>query len=97
MKFKTGELGNRFNGTSLQGHVLTSYDTLVELFGKPTYGPNDEDSDKTTCEWHIEFEDGTIATIYDWKMNETPMGIYNWHVGGKSHRAVWNVADVLNA
>lgn len=95
MKFKTTDyMSNKFNGTSLQGYVTCDYAKLVEVFGKPTYGPDDR-GDKVTCEWCIEFEDGSVATIYDWKEYETPFGTYSWHIGGKNTRAAWNVQDLL--
>lgn len=78
------------NGTHLQGYVRTDYATLVELFGPGIGG-----GDKTTQEWVLEFDDGTVATIYDWKEYETPMGNYDWHVGGKTKQAVSNVLQAL--
>ena len=75
-------------GTSLQGYVETTKAELVSVFGDPM---NYEDS-KVTIEWGIRFEDGTIATIYDWKRYEkgTPkddeLMIYN--IGGLNQRAV---------
>jgi hypothetical protein len=71
------------NGTSLQGYVQAYYHQLVEVFGEPEAG-----GDKTTVEWCLSFEDGTVATIYDWKEYHTPMGPYDWHIGGKSQKAV---------
>lgn len=71
------------NGTSLQGYLQAYYHQLVEVFGEPT-----DSGDKTTAEWCLEFEDGTVATIYDWKEYETPMGLYQWHIGGRSQKAV---------
>jgi hypothetical protein len=71
------------NGTCLQGYVEAYYHQLVEVFGEPDGG-----GDKTTVEWCLEFEDGTVATIYDWKEYETPMGLYRWHIGGNQRRAV---------
>jgi hypothetical protein len=88
---KTTDNISALNGTSLQGYVLTTYDTLVELFGEGI-GPGD----KTTAEWVLEFDDGTVATIYDWKEYETPMGLYRWHVGGKQRTVVAMVEDVLD-
>jgi len=43
----------------------------------------------------LEFEDGTVATIYDWKEYETPMGLYRWHIGGKNNLAVARVTRAL--
>jgi len=45
----------------------------------------------------LEFEDGTVATIYDWKLYETPYDEYQWHIGGKSFKAVERVLDVMEA
>ena len=79
------------NGTSLQGYMTAYYHQLVEVFGEPdvTFG------DKVTAEWCLEFEDGTVATIYDWKEYETPMGSYRWHIGGRDGMAVGAVHDAF--
>ena len=82
------------NGTSLKDYVTVSYDKLVEGFGEPDFGPN-AGGDKVTCEWGLRFEDGTYATIYDWKEYETPMGVHRWHVGGDSSLAGIRVAEAL--
>ena len=79
------------NMTSLQGYVTTTYDTLVELFGEPMRG-----GDKTTAEWVLKFSDGTVATIYDWKEYNTPMGLYDWHVGGNKSIVVALVEEALD-
>jgi hypothetical protein len=78
------------DGTSLQGYVTAYYHELVEVFGEPT-----DSGDKVTAEWCLEFEDGTVATIYDWKEYETPMGRYQWHIGGRNYDAVDRVISTL--
>jgi len=94
MRFTTGADANM---TSLQGEILTSYDELVRVFGEPEIGPDDDPSDKVTCEWALEFEDGTIATIYDWKVyGPTPRGKYDWHIGGRNKLAVQRVREAIN-
>ena len=80
MKFTTEADANM---TSLQGYMPARYDQLVAVFGEPEGG-----GDKTTVEWCLAFEDGTVATIYDWKEYSTPMGQYDWHIGGHSNKAV---------
>jgi hypothetical protein len=80
------------DGTCLQGYIETTYDELVKVFGKPTKLRGD----KITVEWTLQFLDGTVASIYDWKLSETPMGVYNWHIGGKSQHAVNLVHQVHN-
>jgi len=78
------------NGTCLQGRITTTYGELVEKFGEPERG-----GDKTTVEWALEFEDGTVATIYDWKYQETPMYKTDWNIGGKSVEAIFRVYEVM--
>jgi hypothetical protein len=87
MKFTTGADANM---TSLQGYMQAYYHQLVEVFGEPEGG-----GDKTTVEWCLSFEDGTVATIYDWKEYDTPTGLYNWHIGGKSKQAVARVQQAF--
>ena len=79
------------NGTCLQGYIETTYEELVNVFGEPT----SLRGDKVTVEWTILFSDGTVASIYDWKLSETPMGTYRWHIGGMSQHAVKCVKDCM--
>jgi hypothetical protein len=72
------------SGTSLQGTIAITYDRLVKAFGEPNGSPGD----KTNSEWILKFPDGTIATIYDWKLSQTPKDLYDWHIGGHSKKAV---------
>jgi hypothetical protein len=82
------------NMTSLKGEFPITFAELVEIFGRPKYGPN-ADLDKTTCEWALTFEDGTVATIYDYKTPFTPMGEYEWHIGGHDAKAYTHVVDTI--
>ena len=87
------------NGTSLQGYIQISYDDLVLALGEPTEG----DGYKTDAEWYIEFNDGTVATVYNWKNGFNYSGGYGssiydigeWHVGGHSTSAVLLVRKLL--
>ena len=63
----------------------------MKVFGKPT----ELEGDKVTREWILQFSDGTVATIYDWKQLETPMEYYPWHIGGMSQRAVELVTNCM--
>jgi hypothetical protein len=74
--------------TALMGYVNTTYARLVEVFGKPISGSGDG---KTHSEWIIKFANGEVATIYDYKMKETPTDDYDWHIGGNKK---WVVAAV---
>lgn len=81
------------NGSSLKGYIRTDFKTLCRLFGPPTFGPFDDSGDKVTCEWKIVTRtmgvlDSLYLTIYDWKMEDTPLDKYYWHVGGKSPEVI---------
>jgi len=65
------------NGTSLQGYITIKFADLVSVLGKPHF----ENGDKITAEWAIQIGDAVI-TIYDYKEDVTPKGLYDWHVGG---------------
>ena len=79
------------SGSCLQGYIETTYDELVDVFGEPTKLKGD----KVNVEWTIQFSDGTVATIYDWKQPETPMEYYPWHIGGFTHRAAKLVTNCM--
>ena len=92
-------------GTSLRGHVIASYATMIEVFGEP----NMPFSDKIWNEWAVRFNvsdedeldsEEVYVTIYDWKEshpNQSRYGEYRWNVGSKSRKAVGLVLDALNA
>lgn len=89
--------------TWLQGYCppSTTYEDLVKLFGKPTT----VDGYKTDAEWIIEFEDGTIATIYNYKTGKNycgdegleveDMSGNDWHIGGSNSKSVDRINDKL--
>ena len=84
---------------SLMGRINTTYRKLVATFGKPGRG----DGYKTDAEWTLEFSDGTIATIYNYKDGKNyngPSGlpvskITDWHISGRSKHAVALVRAAL--
>ncbi len=86
------------NGSHRQGYIKADYKDLVELFGRPGGG----DGHKVDWEWNILFEDGTIATIYNWKSGPNygyydvgPGQIREWNVGGFSQDALNNIKLLL--
>lgn len=83
-------------GTFLQGYIETTRAELTKAFGAPT---EYEEGDKVTIEWGIQFEDGTIATIYDWKRYElgtpTDPEFISYNVGGLTPRALELVKSFL--
>ena len=68
------------DGTYGQGHVTTTYDALVATFGEPNDGP----SAKTNVGWVL-LIDGVVVTIHDWKQAVSPIGTYDWSIGGSSN------------
>ena len=75
-----------------RGSIIATYDRLVELFGQP-YATN---CGKTQVEWDIEWSDGTISTIYDWKCNDyEPEEVTEWNIGGDSYISADHVKNLL--
>lgn len=97
MEFITGNVDNG-TGTHLQGYITTTRAALIETFGMPTF-MSDDDSEKVTTEWVIKYENGIIATIYDWKRYEEGAPalneVYEWHIGGYNELAVSQVQKTL--
>ncbi len=106
MKYKThNDIDIDINMSSLQGNCKkhVTYDMLVKAFGKPYQSDFDNKSDAM---WKIEFEDGTIATIYNYKNGKNYLGDDGilveemtgelWHIGGYSYDAVEYVNNVLS-
>jgi hypothetical protein len=88
------------NGSCLQGEITAGYAELVSLFGRP----HDGDGYKVDAEWDVRFEDGTVATIYNWKNGKNYYGedgtpteqITDWHVGGDHKRCVDKVQIAID-
>jgi len=88
------------NGTHLQGYVDTSYQRIVSVFGEPCTG----DGYKVDAEWEVRFNDGSVATIYNWKDGKNYCGsmgleldeIRDWHIGGHDKAVVERVKAILS-
>ena len=74
-------------GTCLQGYINGHYHDLLETFGEPT----ESDGYKVDAEWVLEFADGTVATIYNWKN-----GINYWGADGTPVECIteWNIGGI---
>ena len=89
---------NKMVGTHFFGSIKgVSYEELTELFGTPIareYLPWSDETDNkdTRYQWLIEFEDGLLATIYDWKVDYSQKCVMTqpieWHVGGHDPRVM---------
>jgi hypothetical protein len=103
MKYTTHNQDNTISlgMSSLQGTIEAEYKKLVELFGEPM--ATGFDDYKSDAEWAIVFEDGTRASIYNWKdginycgADGTPTEfITDWHIGGFNEDAVKRVQEIL--
>ena len=80
------------NGTSLKGYVAATFDQLANLLGQP----HSCDEYKTSTEWVLLDDEGSVFTIYDYKATNLyersepsveefrSSGLpYEWHIGGK--------------
>lgn len=87
----------KLNGTHGAGEVEATYAELVETFGPPFDGPDDDIDGKMTSFFIVEFNDGTVATIYDWKTGAdyTIRERMVWNVGGHSKRSLAAVTGAL--
>jgi len=91
MKVNTGDIN--VNKTIYVGEILISYPILVKVFGEPK-----NVREKTSCIWDIEFDDGTVASIYDWKPSKdaTPETTTLWNIGGFNRKAKELVINEIN-
>lgn len=89
------------SGTSLQGYISIPFANLVEVLGEPH---SDGDGYKVDAEWILKFDNGTIATIYNYKdgpnycgQDGTPVkDIVDWHIGGHSKMAEKMVHELFS-
>jgi hypothetical protein len=101
MTFKThNDKRIESSGSGLIGEIDASYEELCNLFGAPSGG----DGYKTDAYWGIEFDDGVIATVYNYKDGKNYEGenglaveeIRDWHVGGFKDKALVAVQIALD-
>ena len=87
------------SGTGFEGTIKLDYYDIVSKLGHP----HDLDGYKTDAEWEIEFYDGTVATLYNWKNGRNYCGkdgldlhqIDEWHVGGFNGKALDKVNELF--
>ncbi len=90
--------------SSKKGEIRATFNKLVSVFGQPTE-QSYEFGEKVDCEWVIEFEDGMVATIYNWKNGKSYLGedgleiqeIEHWMVGGHMHYVMDRINKLLAA
>lgn len=90
---------HKANFSGLQGYIECDFEHLIKSLGEP----EQFDNYKTDAHWSIEFADGEIATIYNYKDGINYLGnegkitymITLWHVGGHTASAVKRVVNIL--
>ena len=88
------------NGTALKGQINTSYQQLVDKFGEPSCW----DDYKCDAEWKLVFDDGLVATIYNWKNGYNYCGedgintycITEWNIGGNTKEVEDRITTIIN-
>ena len=82
--------------TSFRGYVRATMRELHTAFGEPTFF---YPGDKVTVEWRVRFENGTFATIYDYKRYDDGVPdmdeVYEYHVGGANDNSLILVLDAV--
>ena len=98
---KVNDMGIKVGGTHLLGYMNASYDMITNALGYPL--EDGFDNMKSDAEWHIEFDDGAVATIYNYKNGKNYLGehgyhvcdIPQWHIGGRSADVVSRVVSLI--
>lgn len=77
----------KFSRSGALGEIdsTVTVEELTELFGQPN---RDNVDGKTEYEWLIEFEDGQVASIYDYKGDK-------WHIGGFNPNVVTRIKKLI--
>lgn len=80
------------DGARLLGTLTVTYHTLCRVLGSPDEG----DGHRVQVRWALIFEDGLVATIYDWRRAPRPPAtIVDWQVGGKDATVFARVQRLL--
>ena len=94
---RSDEVNGKANGTYYIDWTTTSYFNLINSFGLPTYGKSTDN--KVLCEWVLESDNGSIATIYDYKSDTNdPEFVTCWHLGGneESYKFIEEIKEKVN-
>lgn len=98
--YKTHTSGSiNTDGTYALGAIDISYQRLVDVLGNPQGG----DGEKVDAEWLLQFDNGSVATIYNYKNGRNYCGskglatenITDWRIGGKDPKVVKLVHDLF--
>lgn len=80
------------NGSFRVGQVEATYGKLVEVFGEPEPSVDW----RTNAEWVLQFDDGEVASIYDYRKYHSELkDIQEWNIGGTSPNVVERIHQLL--
>lgn len=85
--------------TGNKGTLLTDYETIKKVFGEPN--TDFECGHQTDAHWTIQFLDGQVGTIYNWKNGKNYCDAYEledipeWEVGGKTSEVYERINKML--
>jgi hypothetical protein len=95
MNFEVSIDTNLLENTCYQNSIVIAYDKIVELFGQPIKIKKDE---RSTVEWIIKWEDGTITAIYDWYSSYLDIEkVTDWHIGGLDKNAAHYLYEYIKS
>lgn len=87
------------NGTHLQGYIIATRSQIEKAVGTPTFRASDFGDGKVTTEWVLDFGNGVVATVYDWKRYDLGAPEISerieWNVGGHTHEVLPAVERTL--
>ena len=84
-------------GTSFKGTIKTTKEDLIKALGEPTpyYGGDG----KVDIDWAIlattEEGEKVLFTVYNWKTEGVPQGLYDWHIGGTESASVLAAYELI--
>lgn len=83
------------DGTFLVGSIQAQRRHLVAAFGEPIA---EGDESRINFEWRLQFDDGLVATIYDWKVAPSELDdVVIWRIGGRSVHAIARVHEAFRS
>lgn len=91
MKWTRGNL-EKISGSFYVGQIDLSFLDIVRKLGPASAKSPDG---KVKARWIIKFEDGTIASLYDWKSGTSIKDLSNWRIGGHSYLAMYYVYQIF--
>jgi hypothetical protein len=93
MNFQRGSYVDAM-GSSLQGYLEATAHEVTAILGPQD--PEAFDPDKTRNEWTLMFDDGHVATVYDYYHSPRhPDETFRWHVGGRTTIVVDRLSALL--